>query len=672
MLSSATYFLIKCMHIAQLIRSPRRLKRNKFTNGKPNAAVFHFYMRYSFLLTLFLLGSFFSVHAQRTVLYETFSNENCQPCATANPTLDALVSGNASKVLLLRYEINTPSPGRLSTQNNMTATARKNYYNLASPLPNGVADGQTAANDATSSFTQQTLNTAFAKPSPFTITTSHNWNADGDSLLAQVSVTANTAFAPAGAQLILRAALVEDVTFQSKPGNNGERAFNSIMRAMYPDANGTALPNAWTANMTQTFSIAGLAPAYVNKAGNTYLIVWIQNDNDQKIAQAARSAVHLIANDAALDDAIAANPLQCANGSAAVVANATLRNSGTSPLISATFYYRFNNGPQYTYPWVGRISPGGTANISLPTPALGAGSHVLYDSVALPNGMLDANPGNNATTFVLPIHNNVLVGLPMSTGFENNVLPTNWLYYNPNSNDENWEIFAGNNSHSGQRAMVHRNYNFAPGETNYLLMPKPLLLLAPRALDFWLAYAQYTNEEDRLEVVYSTDCGANWNVQWARSGRDLATTTAIGTSTPYLPSIADWKRVSVDMDAVPSGAIIAFRAISDFGNNLYLDDVDLRTGSSNGIKSLETEISLSIYPNPSREKANVQFNLSRLSVVIITLTDVTGRILSEENWNAHAGKNNFELNLSSLTPGSYFITLMADGIKTSRKIKVLP
>ena len=237
-----------------------------------------------------------SLHAQqRLALYEEFSGENCVPCAASNPALWTLLSANTSKVLLIKYQSPIPSAGPIYNAYTTVTNARLSYYSVPF-APYGRLDGTVQGVGSSSPghvnyLTQGIINTEAAAPTPFNITSSHQWNATGDSVTVSVNLAALSAYAPAGANLKLRVALIEHLQYPVAPGTNGETEFHNVVREMYPNAGGTQLPNAWTAGQSQSFTLKGRVPSYVDKAGvDTRVAVWIQDDATKGVPQALATA----------------------------------------------------------------------------------------------------------------------------------------------------------------------------------------------------------------------------------------------------------------------------------------------------------------------------------------------------------------------------------------------
>ena len=64
-----------------------------------------------------------------------------------------------------------------------------------------------------------------------------------------------------------------------------------------------------------------------------------------------------------------------------------------------------------------------------------------------------------------------------------------------------------------------------------------------------------------------------------------------------------------------------------------------------------------VYPNPSSGHFTVTFNSSGETVCIFNITDMTGKVLIRENYNAVPGINARSFDLGSLAKGLYMIHL---------------
>ncbi|MBK7213556.1 MAG: hypothetical protein IPH88_09745 [Bacteroidales bacterium] len=92
-------------------------------------------------------------------------------------------------------------------------------------------------------------------------------------------------------------------------------------------------------------------------------------------------------------------------------------------------------------------------------------------------------------------------------------------------------------------------------------------------LSFDFAYAAYSEAElDGLEIFASSDNGATWSSLLVMTGGPSGTMNTGGTTTSgFVPTAAQWATQNL---ALPAGTNkVKFTATSQFGNNLYIDNV---------------------------------------------------------------------------------------------------
>lgn len=628
----------------------------------------------NFLLTAAALATLsFSASAQRMTLHEEFTGENCPPCASTNPDFWALCNGaaNPSKLIHISYMVPIPSAGWYCNRTTAIYTSRDSYYNVPF-APYGRYDGH-VPNPTTSSpghpgyFTQADIDAEAARPDSFTVTATSGWNATYSQITTTVNVTCTTDWTGAGTtpNVKLRLALIKTDDFASSPGTNGETHFENVVQAMYPDVNGTVMPGVWTAGMTQSFVVTGTVPTWLDKSQNPYMVAWIQDDNNQSIAQAAKAVPLTLDVDAAL--ASTPSTFCAAAASASVSPSITIKNTGINPLTSATIYYKFDGGTMASIPWTGSLAGGATAVVAIPATTLTAGGHTLYDSVASPNALADVNVINNASTTTILVINSTANALPLSTNFES-ALPANWTFFDANGNGQKFATatVTPHTGGTGTKAAKHDNYNYADNEANFIIMPTPTFS-ASSQLSFWVAYATYSASfSDKLEVLYSTDCGNAWTSLYDKSGATLSTSAA--TTSAFTPSAASqWRQEIVDVSAVPANAMVAFKATSNFGNNLYIDDVNMiNTVAVHDITA--ASLGASIYPNPANDVATLSFNLAAASDIQVQVVDVAGRVLNTvASGKMNAGIQKFTISTASLAAGVYNVVIHTDnGVFTQR------
>ena len=607
----------------------------------------------------------------RMTLHEEFTGENCGPCAGTNPGFWALCDAaiNTSKLIHISYMVPIPSPGFYCDRTTAIYTSRDTYYGIAF-APDGRYDG--AVPDPSSGtpghpgyFVQADIDAEAARAdsfsfSPFTCA----WNATYDSIVTTITITAGST-GWTGTTPVLRLALVQTNDFASSPGTNGEIHFENVVQAMYPDVNGTTMPASWAPSSSHTYTITGAVPTYVDKSKSPYMVAWLQDEGNKNIAQSGQTVALTIPLDIALNAVPATNCVSGASGS--VIPVVTLKNPATTTLTSATVYYKIDGGAMMSQPWTGSIATGATASFSLPATTLTTGSHTIYDSVAAPNGSTDINVVNNAANTIMLVQSTTPTALPMATDFEA-ALPPNWTLFDANGNGENWAVTSVPNHATGSKAAKHDNYAYPSGEANYIILPTPTVA-NHTLLSFWVADAQYAAENDMLEVVSSTDCGANWTAIWTKSGATLA--TAPLTTSPFTPTATQWRQETQDISSLPAGAMLALRATSDYGNNLYVDDINVYSAA--GVNQISSSLSATcIYPNPAKDAATLSFTLAGQADVQIKIVDGLGRTMSmvaDEQMNS--GAHAISINTATLATGVYNVMIHTNTGTTTERLSVV-
>ncbi len=606
----------------------------------------------------------------RMTLHEEVTGENCGPCAATNPDFWTLCNSgtNPSKLIHIAYMSPIPSSGWFYLRSKVVNDARRSYYAINS-APSGKYDGTATGSGHPGSFTQAHIDAEAAIASPFNITVTNTWDATYDSVITNVTITCVTAFTTSST-FNLRAALVQTVDFNAPPGSNGETHFENVVQDMYPSAAGTALPTAWTVGMSQSFTIRGKVPSFVEKGKSPFMVVWMQDELDKNIKQAGKATpLPPVPNDASVS-AITSPGLVCLpNGSTTVSHSVTLKNTGSATLTSATVYYNLDGGTMMSTPWTGSLATGATAVVTMPmTPVTVAGPmyHYFYDSVANPNGVADQSINNNAGAKNFFFESTNALAMPYTTSYES--ADAGKFYFSDANNDgETWSTYTSTSGlgHTGTNAAGFEAYSFLAGESEFITLPM-VSTSTNSAIDFWVAYCQYdATTDDRLELVYSTDCGANWTSLWDKAGSTLST-SAISTSS-FVPSSSQYQQKTVDISAVPAGAMLGFRATSDYGNNIWVDDINIHATSS--VNQLATiSLDAAIYPNPAKGDATLSFNLTNATNVEVKVVDGLGRTVAVvTNENLKSGMHSFQISTASLAAGVYNVMInTAEGTATER------
>ncbi|HLV46399.1 MAG TPA: T9SS type A sorting domain-containing protein [Flavobacterium sp.] len=640
------------------------------------------------LLSIAVLGFIGTANAQKLALIEEFSGENCGPCASQNPGFMDLIEtpGNEDKVLLLKYQSPIPTAGPIYYENTIFTDVRLSYYGVPS-APYGIVNGNHLVGEnnptaitnnqvGTVGYAQQSdIDNGAAEETNFTMSISDPvYDDNGQSFTATITVTATAATTESNTKL--RVALAEELQYSTAPGTNGETHFQNVVRQMYPNAEGQAIDETWTAGQTRTYTITGAVPSYVNEdAPTVFLAAFLQDDSTLEVLQATRTDGNIDIEKSSID--IAATDLQMEVNSLVCDLPAifddvavSVTNTATTEVTSFDVLYKFSNETEWnTEPWTGSLAAGSSVDVTLPELTLNNSGLVgLEIKVDNPNGNIDYNNYDNSLSTTFTVLNPEANDLPVTNDLEADL--ADWISYTtPNG----YPIVRAESDGMGYEGSTYLLWypcyqlptGVAPG---YYILPKANLA-GESALDFYVAYAQYEYQGqvsgDRLEVVYSTDCGSTWTRIWMQEKSDLA--TAPNTSNPFRPTADQWQLRSVDLSDVPDDALIAFRATSGYGNDMFIDNITIRTGSAVSIDEVMDLNELKLFPNPTNDVLNVSLNMKTSESVNFTVINSIGQEVMNVNETLNEGNQQTSLNVSNLASGVYILNIHTEGGSTQRK-----
>ncbi|HTA62354.1 MAG TPA: M43 family zinc metalloprotease [Bacteroidia bacterium] len=264
-------------------------------------------------------------------------------------------------------------------------------------------------------------------------------------------------------------------------------------------------------------------------------------------------------------------------------------------------------------------------------------------------------------------------------GFETATVPgTDWSVSHTPSTGVDWAA-TSSASAAGSKSIMIDNFANPAGDTSTLLSPSfNLAAIGSPTLKFKMAYQQKaTTNLDKFQIYTSIDCGGTWVSRFARSGTGLQPTTVTGQSTtPFIPSSGQFATYTVNIGSIASSTNAMFRFVfyssaTSQGNNIYLDDINVYN-TTVGIKNIETEVGLEIYPNPSSGNVNIAFGLDERHNISVSVIDMLGRVVETiPSQNYPSGQTNITIGSKAhYQSGVYFINIDIDGQHISKKIIV--
>ncbi len=286
--------------------------------------------------------------------------------------------------------------------------------------------------------------------------------------------------------------------------------------------------------------------------------------------------------------------------------------------------------------------------------------------------------GNNAGQRTAIKENYMSIGgnlLPFEEHFEAPAFGTNgWTVVNTQGNTT-WQLIETQGKTGTTQAAYMNFYNYTVmGARDLLISP----LLNFQGFDnvfmtFDYAYAQRYSQKDSLIVKISTDCGNTWTRVYA-NGPDG--NGVFETSEPVVTSFApqgaaDWCGVGygaqcpiIDLSnwANQSDVKIAFESFNQYGNNLYIDNVEISNAVGIGIEKAQND-SFGLFPNPATKSVSLILHKSEKHALAV-VTDMENKKVLQKQIN----KRKTVLDLNGFPPGLYFVTLISGNSVNTKKL----
>ncbi|MCH2045397.1 MAG: T9SS type A sorting domain-containing protein [Saprospiraceae bacterium] len=642
-----------------------------------------------FLLSALVAGAAFTgvdAQVQKVAFFEHFTGMSCGPCANVNPGVEALIDANTSaEVIIMRYQVPVGGPDIIYNQNTADVNQRfSTDYGLNSG-PSGRLNG--ADIGSVGDWEQADINGVNAVMTDIDIELTHEINQALDSVVVTCKVK-NLGSTATSTDLDLRVALTErDIIFATAPGSNGEDHFRWVMRDMYPDAGGTDLA-AIPAGDSVTITFNEALPNYLYDLREVETVAFVQVGTNGDVLQAAKTtpampAGAILADLAATASTTAPTGICDYNFTPAI----DLTNSGTQDIDSVVVNYSIDGGTPVTQTYTTAIATGASATVTFPTATLPGGgtstvSYEVVDMYAGGNTLGDIAPGNNAIADdQFSTASPSAVGTDIEEGFENAVMTG--IY----SRDVDDVIFVSNGLDlplfsvaedpmlggfgNSDKTILFRFYNIQVGEMDVIFDKRDLSSMSSPELTFAHAHSQYGTENDALDVAVSTDCGATWTSVWNKAGSDLST---VGTNSGgFFPVAGDWVADTVDLAAYASASevLVRFRGTSAYGNNLFVDDVNLSEAAvSTNVEVAQATTEARIMPNPVSDVMNLEISVSDNTEASIEIYNAIGQRVKSVANTTLSGTNVFTVNTSDLAVGVYNVNIITEEGMTTKRFTV--
>ena len=346
-----------------------------------------------------------------------------------------------------------------------------------------------------------------------------------------------------------------------------------------------------------------------------------------------------------------------------------VKNNGSIPIAEFDIVYGIGDQEQ-TYSYNGdSIFSGEYVDVTLGQFAIQNGNYQL--SFSLSNIPDDINGANNYIDHVFAVDDQTDF-IPLREQFESiDLSSTNWITINEDNNI-GWELTEAPLVSDDNMAAYINLYNYEDlQQLDWLISPALDFSGAVEASIFFrTSYAKNLDFNDQLRVVVSKDCGANFDdVIDVYSSSELSVNSSEDFWEPAGQN--DWITHSIDMSdyAGEQNVRVAFQAVNDYGNNLYLDDVEFfTTAEDNIVKTAQN--SYTLYPNPSNDGLfKLAFNTSERQGVIVFIYDQMGKLITMDEYENTLNQT-YYYDLTGERSGVYIIHAKGEDFVRSKKLVI--
>jgi hypothetical protein len=167
-----------------------------------------------------------------------------------------------------------------------------------------------------------------------------------------------------------------------------------------------------------------------------------------------------------------------------------------------------------------------------------------------------------------------------------------------------------------------------------------------KTFDSMFAFLRIKYDKKSITSFYSQD-----SINWISTG-------CITTDSVYSVGLAGIRQAYDDDTLVFSISVFDYFKVTKTSSATDIDEVAKST----------SQINMTIAPNPTKDFSTIQFESPDAAECTISTFNLMGQKLQELTVKAIPGKNNLSLDLSNLTPGSYYVRLLSTNFTGTKQI----
>ncbi len=614
--------------------------------------------------------------AKKFVFLEEFTQASCGPCETTTPLINQFVENNIDKIVQLRYQTSWPGVDPMNEDNPEEVQTRVDYYGVEG-VPDIKVDGQEHSGGNATTYDElfaaiQSDFDGYAAETPaIGMSLSHSFSDDLTTMDVQLKINNVSTEAYSVSTNKLRVAIVEEeISWEFKPGSTSIQVFEAVLKKFIAGSAAGVSIDEIAAGDSLTLNYSVDVPSTYYNFKELAVVAFVQDDSNKKVVNAIYSEPITVTgiSDLALEKIYQQNDSYCNN---IATTSVIVKNTGDVAIAAFDLNLVANGQIIKTENWTGDLQSGSSETfeyeVTLP---FGATSLIEYNvnitgterdyninnqrslggvySVFSENALegLDVDFEANAIAdqspfIVLSSYGSAFVNIDKSISTQ---IPSKLGAY-AESDKSIWVDFYNWNA-GGVATMSVGEIDFTDKENYYF--------------SFDRAYAQYQNEDDKLELLASTDCGISWDVLWSKSGSSLKTHAPVNPSR-FWPGANDWKTDSINLQQYDGMDKVSFqfKATSGYGNCLFIDNPSLKQGHNVAVEDIY-EGGFSIYPNPVNNQLFISLDNAINQDYKVEVRDIQGRIVLEQNYSSNGATNVININTESLNEGMYILDFQTE------------
>jgi hypothetical protein len=300
-----------------------------------------------------------------------------------------------------------------------------------------------------------------------------------------------------------------------------------------------------------------------------------------------------------------------------------LLNYGNNTVTSVEMTFTLNGVLKETKTFSLNVAPEQTTTVQFQSQTLTVGDNNLVFEILTTNGVADGDASANANIFYFSSYVPYTATVPFAENFDS--FPDDWHVVNPDE-QITWEVLPAPRGTLNNKAVALNFFNYEQGGEEDIFYT-PLFSLEGKDTAFFFldrANAQSEWKEDILKIVVVKGCQAlDEGVEvYDRSGAELSTTGKLSTS--FKPQQnGDWERDFIDLSQFvgQSQLQLAFVAVNDYGNNLYLDNITVTDAKTKDIAVKEI-----VNPSPISCEPTTPLTILLENTGVSDVTSVTAKV----------------------------------------------